>query len=223
MPQSDMSLTNPCFPPQVAEANFPISEERTRISNAVRLERDAGRLRREAVNSHDQAVNWHDQALRSLLTLKTDDKARLGLESLLRELTSAYGLGWSDIARLAGVSVPAVRKWRHGGDISTLRYQNVARLVAFMCLLEEEGIRDPATWLSLPFDDLDDEIAFHSVTKREIYASGGFVDLLAFAKNYISHEELLSRTADRASRGSSSDRVVRAPDGNLSIISGRRP
>lgn len=214
MPQSEMNLTNHCFPPQVAEANYLVPDERTRISNAERTERDAGRRRLEA-------VDWHDQTLRSLLRHKTEDRARLGLVQLLTELTAGYGLGWSDIARLVGVSVPAVRKWRRGGDITTSRYQSISRLAAFLDLLEEEEIRDPATWLNLPLDDLGEEITSGAVTKKDIYVTGGVIDLLAFAKRYISHDELLSRITTRARTGAFSNRVIKAPDGNLSVVSNR--
>jgi hypothetical protein len=211
------NLTNPCFLPQTAKGTFPSSDERTRISNAERTERDAGRRRREA----REAIDWHEQTLRSLLRHKTDDKARLGLPSLLLILTTEYGLGWTDIARLVGVSVPAVRKWRHGGDITSTRLQSVARLVAFLNMLEEEEIRDPATWLNLPLDDPGDEIFSGAITKRQIYISGGVIDLLEYAKRYISPEELLARASVSESRTSGINRVVSAPDGNLSIISGR--
>jgi len=141
--------------------------------------------------------------------------------ALLNELTAGYGLGWSDIARLVGVSVPAVRKWRHGGDITAPRLQGVARLAAFLNILEEEDVRDPAAWLNLPLDDLDEEITTDLVTKKAIYSSGGIIDLLAFAKRHISHDELLSRASILERSESRRTRVIRAPDGNLSIVSVR--
>jgi transcriptional regulator with XRE-family HTH domain len=216
VPQPQINLTSPCFPPQTPEGSF-LNSDRTRISNAERTERDAGRRRREA----REAIDWHEQALRSLLHHKTDDKARLGLQSLLITLTAGYGLGWSDIARLVGVSVPAVRKWRHGGDITSARLQNVARLVAFLDMLEEEEIRDPAAWLDLPLDDLADEIPPISSTKKQIYINGGVIDLLEYAKRHISSEELLSRASVRTRHNTASNRIIKAPDGVLSIVSGR--
>jgi transcriptional regulator with XRE-family HTH domain len=216
VPQSQLIPTSHCFPSQTADGTFvvPDEHERTRISNFERTERDAGRRRRDA-------TEWHDQTLRNVLRYKTDDKARLGLVTLLNELTAGYGLGWSDIARLVGVSVPAVRKWRHGGDITSPRLQSIARLAAFLGMLEDEDVRDPAAWLNLPIDDFDNGTSLDLLTKKEIYGAGGIVDLLAYAKRYISHDELLSRTSLLAQSSSHRDRVIKAPDGNLSIVPAR--
>jgi hypothetical protein len=213
VPQPQTNLTNHCFPPRTPEASF-LSSDRTRISNAERTEREAGYRRREL-------RDWHEETLRSLLTHKTDDKARLGLQSLLITLTAGYGLGWSDIARLVGVSVPAVRKWRHGGDITSTRLHSVARLVAFLSMLEDEEIRDPAAWLDLPLDDPFDAIPPTSSTKKQIYLNGGVIDLLEYAKRHISSEELLSRASASNHHNTVSNRVIKAPDGILSIVSGR--
>jgi len=205
---------SPCFPPRTADINFLTSEERTRISNAARTERDAG-------NSRRRAAQWHDDTLRSLLRHKTDDRSRLWLTDLLQNLTADYGLGWSDIARMVGVSVPAVRKWRHGGDIAPARFNNLARLAAFLDLLTDEGIADPVTWLNLPIDDLDldDRLSAESITKKEVYIAGGIVDLLAYAKRHISCAELQARYATAVQRQAGSvTRVIRAPDGHLSIV-----
>jgi hypothetical protein len=193
-------------------ADFRHTEARTRISNAERTERDAGRTRRNA-------VEWHDETLKSLLNHRTDQKARAGLTALLAELTAEHGLGWSGIARLVGVSVPAVRKWRRGGDITPTRLQSLARLTAFLEMLQEEKINDAAAWLSLP---LNDEDAGEAVSKSDVYSAGGVVDLLAYAKDYISRDELLSRTSAQRYSTSRQARVVRAPDGRLSIVSGIR-
>jgi hypothetical protein len=206
--------SNHCSPLQAAEANYRHTDERTRISNAERTERDAGSRRREA-------VDWHDQTLRSLLSHRADDRARLGLAALLSVLTAGYGLGWSDIARLVGVSVPAVRKWRHGGDITSVRFQSISRLVAFLDMLEEEKIHDPVTWLNLPLDDLDDSTQPQSMNKKDIYIAGGIIDLLEYAKKYISHEDLLARTSVRDSKGPSGTKLITAPDGHLSIVPNR--
>lgn len=199
-----------CLTPPVP--NLEQVETRTRISNAERIERDAGKQRRDA-------VEWHDKTLRSLLNHRADEKSRLGLSGLLAELTAGRGLGWSSIARLVSVSVPAVRKWRQGGDITPPRLHALARLTAFLELVEAESVSDAAAWLSLP---LDDDQASELACKSDVYIAGGFVDLLAYAKGYISRAELLSRTSPQRYSRSGEAQVVRAADGRLSIISGMR-
>lgn len=188
---------------------------RTRISNAERTERDAGRRRHELVQAGRDGAEWHEATLRSLLTHKTDEKARAGLQGLLSELTEQHGLGWSEIARLVGVSVPAIRKWRRGGDITPSRLSSLARLAAFLEMLDEEAIRDAPAWLNMPFDDCDG-----GTSKSAIYAAGGALDLLLYAKSYIDYEELMRRSPVPAVTAPSRDALVMMTDGNLSIGSG---
>ncbi len=194
---------------------------RTRISNAERTERDAGALRSEklraarvAVEVVDQHAAWHEQTLRQLLREKADTRARLGLRGLLAELTDAQGLGWSELARLVGVSVPAVRKWRHGGSITYARLESLARLVAFLDLLHQEGVADPAAWLSLPVEGGDGR----PVAKAEIYLAGGAVDLLLYVKGYLNYNDLLERAPSVERPQPSKNQLVVAGDGRLSIV-----
>ena len=183
--------------------------DRTRISNAERTERDAGRRRAEA-------VEWHDQTLKSLLNHTIEQKSRCDLASLLNELSAGRGLGWSEIARLVGVSVPAVRKWRNGGDITSPRLKNLAQLAAFLQILEDSSIPDPAAWLAVP---IDDDESSSEIAKVDIYVDGGptgVIALLAFAKNRIRRDELLAQLPS-GGRVRLQNVVGLAPDGNLSI------
>jgi hypothetical protein len=85
-------------------------------------------------------------------------------------------------------------------------------------MLQDEGIHDPATWLNLPLSDPYVDDVPSRATKKEIYMAGGIIDLLSYAKKYIPHDELMSRTSLHPDTGASRSRVVRAPDGRLSII-----
>jgi transcriptional regulator with XRE-family HTH domain len=192
-----------------AEDRFPQWDaDRTRISNAERTERDAGKNRAAA-------AEWHDQTLRSLLARIVEQKSKLKLDVLLKELSSERGLSWSEIARLVGVSVPAIRKWRNGGDITPAKL-SVALLVAFLQILEDSKVADPAAWLAVPVDGDDGS---SEIVKSDIYVQGGTpgaVALLAFAKDRIRGDELVAYIpVDRHAR--SRNIVSLAPDGNLSI------
>jgi hypothetical protein len=224
VPQQPAKTMKTCFPSPALEKSFLTSEERTRISNAERVERDAGSRRREMHHETRGISEWHEQTLISLLRHKTDSSARLQLVELLSTLTAGYGLGWSDIARLVGVSVPAVRKWRYGGDISPVRRQNLARIVAFLDILYAEGISDPAAWLNMPIvDPVNENLTERFTTKKEIYEAGGIVQLLAYAKHHISHDDLLARTGLSANKEALGSQLVRAPDGHLSIVPDKNP
>lgn len=120
------------------------------------------------------------------LDLRTSAKATTGTESLLEELSTARGLGWSEIARLCGVSVSAVRKWRAGDSISGERRRSLARLAAFLELLEEVGpVSEPAGWLSMRVSDQ------LTTTASDLYIDGRADDLLEYAQGHLDLEVLL--------------------------------
>jgi len=69
--------------------------------------------------------------------------------SLLTELGEA-GMAWRDVARLAGVSVPAVQKWRRGEGITGANRLKLAGIVALLNFLRENMIDEPVSWLEIP-------------------------------------------------------------------------
>ena len=202
--------------PTAPSVGFRGADTRTRISNAERTERDAGMGRLRALEQHNDRAAWHEKTLRNLLHQNTDQKARTGLSELLAELTADWGLGWSGIAHLVNVSVPAIRKWRLGGDVTPVRLKALAQLAAFLQMLRDEDISDPAAWMSL---SLEDPVTLEEVRKTDIYSTGGGISLLLYAKGYISQAELLSGSSAARYSKSQHTRVVQAPDGQLSIIS----
>lgn len=69
---------------------------------------------------------------------------------LLDRLSDDYGLMWLTIARAAQVSVPALRKWRQGGNPTLQKKAALARLLAACQTLQTLGVSDVAAWLSTP-------------------------------------------------------------------------
>ena len=79
-----------------------------------------------------------------------NELAKKPLNSLL-EVLNSLGFSWQDIARISGVSVPALRKWRHGHSATGANRQRVAMVVAFCRIAEETYlIEDVAGWLETP-------------------------------------------------------------------------
>lgn len=66
---------------------------------------------------------------------------------LLIQLSEEFGCSWTLVAKVVGVSIPAIRKWRHGGEITDAHQQRLARLVAAFDSLFRMGIDSPASWL----------------------------------------------------------------------------
>lgn len=103
-----------------------------------------------AAQLHSETRQLHTDTLEELLRTRSDELASRPLTDLLAELGD-QGLAWRDVARLVGVSVPALRKWRQGEQATGENRLKVARLLGLCDLLKEQSlIDDPASWLELP-------------------------------------------------------------------------
>ena len=144
---------------------------------------------------------------------RTAAKARLDALTLLDELSTDRGFSWSDIARLCGVSVSAVRKWRAGETPSPERRRDLARLTAFVDLLDEIApVADPATWMLMRLAD------GYTVTAAELYLDGRANDLLEHAQGHLGVNDLLDRwSPDWRGETRSDWQIVTAADGERSI------
>ncbi|WP_420445873.1 helix-turn-helix domain-containing protein [Candidatus Poriferisodalis sp.] len=148
-----------------------------------------------------------------VLSLLTNKKAQGGSESLLEELAVDRGLGWTDVARLCGVSISAVRKWRSGGALAPERLRSLSKLAAFLEILSEVGpIDDPVGWLMMPL------VEQHTITAAGIYRAGHDEDILEHAQGNLTVEELLDRWNSTWRTDTRSDwMVVERPDGERVI------
>ncbi len=120
---------------------------------------DSGYLRNQTRiladdTTHLQRVvdDLHTDTLDAELRTMAQARSKEALESLLDRL-SDLGFSWRDIARVVGVSVPALRKWRLGGTATGENRRRVATLVAFCDIAGSRfGISDVACWLEAPLD-----------------------------------------------------------------------
>ncbi len=144
---------------------------------------------------------------------RTAVKARLDALTLLEELSTDRGFSWSDIARLSRVSVSGVRKWRAGETPSPERRRDLARLAAFVDLLDEIApVADPASWMLMRLSDS------HTATAADLYLDGRSNDLLEHAQSYFGVGELLDRWNPEWRDATRSDwESVTAADGEQSI------
>ena len=140
-----------------------------------------------AVRVLDSTVESGRRAVRSLdLDDRTAAKGISEVGALLEELATERGLSWSEIARLCGVTVSAVRKWRLGDSISPDSRRALARLAAFLELLEEVGpVGDAAGWLSMRLSE------HHTVTAADLYCNGRVDDVLEYAQGQLLVSDLL--------------------------------
>lgn len=105
---------------------------------------------------------------------------------LLDALSDEYGLMWLTVARVAQVSVPALRKWRHGGKPTSANKLALARLLAACGSLRELDVRDVAAWLSAPVHVDHNRYRYELLTLPD-----GGTALLALAQGKSSREQAL--------------------------------
>ena len=150
------------------------AEEESRTHTLAELVDDLGwNRRRTKVLVEDGQALFEQATLQAtegfdlLLRQKSARAAGREIPALLADLSDA-GFSWRDIARMVGVSVPALRKWRNGEAISGQNRRRLAHLVAVLEVLRDRfmHLQDPAGWLEAPVD------AMSGVTGLDLLAGG---------------------------------------------------
>lgn len=124
---------------------------------------------------HRQAERGRHRNRREWLAHRRQELVRTrNVSELLHELSDQQGMTWVDMSRMLRVSVPALRKWRRAGGVSAENRDRLAGLVAFLQVLYEAGVRDPAQWITQPLVD------GYTVTIMDLYSpdvASEFVEL----------------------------------------------
>lgn len=179
-------------PPLITEPTSASSVTTPRIDQPTRLSPDvlankAGALRSDVGILSEDVAQVHDWSLMYQLEVRTDEEAKRAPAHLLAEL-SERGFAWTSIARLVGVSIPLIRKWRQGGAMSGGNRRKLARLIAFVGVLEHDRlISDVVSWLDMP-------LANSVFTGIDVLVAGYEDTLGLYAGGHISGSELLDRT-----------------------------
>ncbi|ETD34420.1 transcriptional regulator [Williamsia sp. D3] len=106
-------------------------------------------LMRESADLHDSVHDNRRDALVLDLEHRTRERAKDAPREALEELAD-HGFAWRDLARILGVSVPAVNKWRKGDGITGHNRLRIAKLLAVVDMLETQMVSEPASWLEIP-------------------------------------------------------------------------
>lgn len=186
---------------------------RSPTTTMATLTRRYGMLRDETPVLDSDVGTDHRAAQLQTLELLARDRAREGVITLLDELSTKRGLGWSDIARLVGVSVQAVRKWRRQEPVTGENRLAVARLAALLDMLSSQvPVRDPAGWLEIPV------IERCSLRHLDLYRLGRADLLFDLAHLRISPEQAMSElTPEWRERYGLEHEVYEAEDGLRSV------
>ena len=140
---------------------------------------------------------------------RTAGKSCSNAETLLEELATDRGLRWRDISRLCGVPVSAIRRWRAGESIATEHQHGLARLAAFLELVEEvKPIDEPSGWLLMRLSEQ------HTVRAADLYIEGRINDLIEYTQGHIDVDVLLDRLDPNWRTVTRSEwKVIVSPDG----------
>jgi hypothetical protein len=144
-------------------------------------------------------------ALRSSLGATLATVVREGLRKetsvLLDEIATKFGLAWVDLARMTGVSVPAIRKWRLSGGATPDNHERVAQVWAFLSAL----------------DDLVPEPGF-TVTARHLWEPSTSAILLDLAAETVSTTVVLDELHHNwREQYATKDELVFLADGSVAI------
>jgi hypothetical protein len=196
-------------------------EQVTRTRTIDEVVADAGFLRRRArllgedvAATSRQVSEVHQRAVVVQLNAKARTIAKRSVTAMLSELANA-GFAWRDIAALAGVSVPAVRRWRQGEAASGANRLAVARIVALVETLRNDHlVADVASWMEVPL------VSDAPVTAIDLAAAGHLQEVVEISADHSTGEEVLDRLQPGwRERYRSQYEVFLAPDGEL----GTRP
>lgn len=180
------------------------------------LRKEASRLVDETHLLNLDAKDLRDRTRTEDLRQRAAIKARSSVSTLLLELSMERGLSWSDLARMVGVSVSAVRKWRTGGDATSDKRQQLATLAAFLDMLADYAIEDPAQWMEMLLP-LPPEYRVRPIDLYEMGFAGALLDLADQQRDVESVMDEADPVWREARR--STFEVFRASDGDLAIRS----
>jgi hypothetical protein len=179
--------------------------------------RSVGRLLGDDIAATNKQIGEvHHQVFEAQLNATARDAAKRPATKMLETLARG-GFAWRDIARMVGVSVPALRRWRHGEPPTGAHLFAIARLVSFAEILRTDHlIADVASWMEMP---LVPEVPLSGI---DLASEGRFVDLFDLAANHENAESILDRWRP-GWRDAFRTRfeVFEASDGELGIRLGR--
>jgi hypothetical protein len=172
---------------------------------------------RDGVAQLDEDVKAVDHVVRlEALEESTALAARRDPGDVLEELATEWGLSWTTVARMVGVTPTAVRKWRRGEPITGANRRRLARVLAFLEWLRRTyPIGDPASWLDMPFADAS------TLTISDLYGANRIDLVFELVGGRMRAEAVLDAFDPDWRVAYPSDKrfkVVTAPDGEAAIV-----
>ena len=190
----------------IVELEYRRNESKLRVENILKLHES---IDRDHLDSLMEELK--------VLAARLDGKP---VQTLLDQLND-LGFPWRDIARICGVSVPAVRKWRQGASTTDEERQSIALVVAFCEIAAKQyHIMDVAAWLEKPLH------TDAPITRIDLMASERFDLILELAREQpVDSDKILDQSdkildqydSDWRDRYRSNVEVFTAADGQFGL------
>jgi transcriptional regulator with XRE-family HTH domain len=190
-------------PDIVREANQTASTILTTQADDLRLRTSLLQTRVEETHETAYVAEWEH---------RTRQRLALGTTTMLAELADR-GFAWRDIARLVGVSVPAIQKWRKGGATTPENRRRLAAMSAACDLIERHrSVVDIAQWFDVPLKE------GVSISPIDLWSAGQHVLVFEYALEHSGADTILDRfDPEWRERYASDYETFDAGDGQLSI------
>lgn len=177
----------------------------------------SGVIRTLATAVSEAATDMHQGDYMVEHRVRTSELAGAGGQVLLGELAD-LGFAWRDIAKMIGVSVPAIQKWRRGEGLTGENARKLASLVAGCEIIQKFNpvIIDVAMWFEVPIVDEA------PVTPIDLWATGNQQLVFEHARVDVSsrvdpYDTMDSFDPNWREKYRSDFETFRAADGELSI------
>ena len=179
---------------------------------ASRLTEDIGGNRAEVRDLQESYNDLHKRSHDVEWRTRTTERAKASVATMLGELAD-IGFAWRDVARLVGVSVPAIQKWRRGDKASGDSRLKVASLLAACDIIADHYmIEQIASWFEMPL------VMSAPVTPLDLYAANRGDLVFDLASGHADPEMLLTEfDPEWRERYRSDFEVFEASDGHRSI------
>ncbi|MFC7816896.1 hypothetical protein ACFUTR_19880 [Streptomyces sp. NPDC057367] len=190
----------------------PFEPTATVASQLNELAEETGSLRSTSSFMVESTRELHQKVLFQSWQHRTTERGKLAPKALLEKIAD-LGFAWRDVARMIGVSVPAIQKWRRAGGVTGDNRRRLASLLA-LCdeITQRYHIQEVASWFEMPIS------AMAPVTPIDLYAEGHSLQVLEHASGHSDSEQILNAyDPDWRDRFRSDFEVYLDTDGEMSI------
>jgi hypothetical protein len=180
--------------------------------SATLLTEWTGTIRGQARALTGETEDLHRDTTFTEWSTRTATRGKQAPSELLRQLGD-LGFAWRDIARMVGVSVPSVQKWRRGERTTGENRRNLASLVAACDLVTKHYmVSEVASWFEMPL------VNDAPITPTDLYAADRTDLVFEYANGHSDPEAILSEfEPDWRDRYRSDYEVFTADDSQRSL------